>query len=280
MYEHVARSTENAGSTGSTGRRTAVGESEENEMILYFSGTGNSEYVAKRIAQQTGDEILNLFDKLRTEDNSPMESETPWVIVCPTYAWQMPRIVRDWLLATPLNGCDTIYFVLTCGNSIAGAGLYAKAVAAEKEMTYRGTAPVVMPENYIAMFETPDQEKALQIVDDAEDSIDKIADLISKGAFLEELGGGRLQSMTLNVAFNKLAVSDKKFVTNDDCTSCGQCVKSCVVENIFLDMDTRKPIWTSRCIHCMACINRCPFHAIEYGKVTENRERYRCPKTL
>ena len=29
-------------------------------MILYFSGTGNSEYVAKRIGQITGDEMLNL----------------------------------------------------------------------------------------------------------------------------------------------------------------------------------------------------------------------------
>ena len=27
-------------------------------MILYFSGTGNSEYIARRIAKATGDEIL------------------------------------------------------------------------------------------------------------------------------------------------------------------------------------------------------------------------------
>ncbi|TCO85944.1 hypothetical protein EV212_102262 [Frisingicoccus caecimuris] len=30
-------------------------------MILYFSGTGNSEFVAKRISGETGDEILNLL---------------------------------------------------------------------------------------------------------------------------------------------------------------------------------------------------------------------------
>ena len=31
-------------------------------MILYFSGTGNSKYVAKRIADALGDEIVNLND--------------------------------------------------------------------------------------------------------------------------------------------------------------------------------------------------------------------------
>ena len=30
-------------------------------MILYFTGTGNSEFVARRIAEKNGDEIINLF---------------------------------------------------------------------------------------------------------------------------------------------------------------------------------------------------------------------------
>lgn len=34
-------------------------------MILYFTGTGNSEFVAERIGEKTGDETLNLFDKIR-----------------------------------------------------------------------------------------------------------------------------------------------------------------------------------------------------------------------
>lgn len=36
-------------------------------MILYFSGTGNSEYVAKRIGKAVGDEVLDLFSRLKTE---------------------------------------------------------------------------------------------------------------------------------------------------------------------------------------------------------------------
>lgn len=249
-------------------------------MILYFSATGNSEYVAKRIGQDLDDEVLNLFERLRSDDYSERHSETPWVVVCPTYAWQMPDIVRDWLQEALLIGDNRIYFVLTCGNSIAGAGLYAKALAKEKGMEYRGTAPVVMPENYIAMFNTPDQEEALEIVDRAEESIDRIAGTIREGAYLEELGGGRPQSMVLNWAFRKFGISDKKFEVGESCTSCSQCVRSCPTENIFLDEQTRTPVWSGRCIHCMACINRCPFRAIEYGNASLGKPQYRCPKTL
>lgn len=252
-------------------------------MILYFSGTGNSEYVARRIGRQIDDEVLNLFERLRTEDYSELQSEKPWVIVCPTYAWQMPHIVRDWLLNAELTGSDTIYFVLTCGTNIAGAGLYAKAVASRKGLTYLGTAPVVMPENYIAMFRTPDEAEALEIVDRAEETIDRISDLISKGAYLEELGGGRLQSMIMNWGFTRFIIADKKFESTDRCTSCGQCVRVCPTENIYLDGPEggeRHPVWSGRCIHCMACINRCPFGAIEYGTASEERVRYRCPKTI
>lgn len=41
-------------------------------MILYYSGTGNSEYAAKRIGGEIGDEVLNLFEKLRDGDVSEM----------------------------------------------------------------------------------------------------------------------------------------------------------------------------------------------------------------
>ena len=66
-------------------------------MILYFSGTGNSEYAAKRIGKEIGDEVTNLFERIRNHDFSAMRSDRPWVIVSPTYAWRIPRIVQEWL---------------------------------------------------------------------------------------------------------------------------------------------------------------------------------------
>ena len=38
-------------------------------MILYFSGTGNSAYVAKRIGKEVMDDVINLFEKIRFMDH-------------------------------------------------------------------------------------------------------------------------------------------------------------------------------------------------------------------
>ena len=91
-------------------------------MILYFTGTGNSEYTARRIAKETEEEICNLFTKIRENDYSPLHSETPWIVAAPTYAWRIPRILEKWLKQTELSGNRNIYFVMTCGDSIGNAG--------------------------------------------------------------------------------------------------------------------------------------------------------------
>ena len=82
-------------------------------MILYFSGTGNSEYVAKRISKMIQDEVMNLFDKCKEKDNAKVTSQRPWVIVVPTYAWRIPRIVHTWIRETKFTGNKNIYFVMT-----------------------------------------------------------------------------------------------------------------------------------------------------------------------
>ena len=102
-------------------------------MILYFSGTGNSEYTAKRIGKEIDDEVFNLFDKIRNRDFSDMHSERPWVVSVPTYAWRIPRIVEKWLENTRLKGNKDIYFVMTCGGSIGNAGKYLEKLCAEKK---------------------------------------------------------------------------------------------------------------------------------------------------
>ena len=73
-------------------------------MILYFSGTGNSRHVAKRMAAELDDQLLDLNERIKAEDTSPVETGEDLVVVTPTYAWRIPRLVRDWLLKTRMAG--------------------------------------------------------------------------------------------------------------------------------------------------------------------------------
>ena len=41
---------------------------EVQDMIIYFSGTGNSRYIAKRIADNIRDELIDANDKIKRRD--------------------------------------------------------------------------------------------------------------------------------------------------------------------------------------------------------------------
>ncbi len=250
-------------------------------MILYFSGTGNSEYTAKRIGTVIDDEVINLFDKIRSVDYSGMKSECPWVIVVPTYAWRIPHIVSDWLEKTNFSGNKQVYFVMTCGGSIGNAGRYLEKLCTKKNLSYCGCAEIIMPENYIALFSTPTEDKALQIIEQAENVIDSTALYIKNGDKL--LGrdisfGDKMNSGIINDLFYPLFVHAKKFYATEDCISCGKCVNVCPLKNISIE--NGKPKWDNNCTHCMACICKCPKEAIEYGKHSKGLPRYSCPKQV
>lgn len=248
-------------------------------MVLFFSGTGNSAYAARLIAEKLEDEAVSLNLKIKHNDTKMLFSEKPWVICCPVYAWRMPRVVEKWLLAAELCGNREIYFVFTCGDSIGNAGGGAKALCVKKKMLYRGCGGVVMPENYIAMFNAPEKKEALEIVEGAEKRILEIAKRIGEHKLLRVRAFGaadRIKSGVVNDVFYKMFVKTDKFYADDSCVLCGKCVKVCPLNNIKIS-DGRVN-WGKNCTHCMACICTCPEEAIEYGKISKGKPRYVCPK--
>lgn len=248
-------------------------------MILYFSGTGNSKYVAQKIGEQLQDEALDLFERIRSGDFSALSSERPWIIAAPTYAWQLPHIVRDWVKRTELRGSREVYFVLTCGGSIGNAGAHCKALCARKDMNYRGCLEIVMPENYIALFRAPGKEDSLEIIRRAAGGIAVAAQCVREGKAFPEKPvtlKDKLNSGPVNDLFYPAFVHAKKFHATESCISCGKCERVCPLSNIRLE--SGRPVWGKNCTHCMACICRCPSEAIEYGSHTQGLLRYTFPE--
>ena len=244
-------------------------------MILYFSGTGNSKYVAQRIADALGDEIVNLNDRIKSSDTSPVETGERLIVVTPTYAWRIPRVVRDWLLKTELRGAKQVWFVMTCGSEIGNADKYNCELCAEKAISCMGTAQIVMPENYIAMFNAPQKEQARSIVEQAEPALQKVLTRLRAGQEFpppRENLYDRFMSGPVNPVFYRFFVKADAFRATDACIGCGKCVELCPLNNIHLE--NSKPVWGKNCTHCMACICYCPKEAIEYGKKSKGKPRY------
>ncbi len=248
-------------------------------MIIYFTATGNSRYLAEQLAEQLHDTATDAAAEIKAGKHPAFDSDKPYVIVAPVYAWRIPRIFAEWMQKCTLAGNRMIYFVLDCGSEIGGAGKYAERLAAQMGLNYMGTAEVVMPENYLVMFTPPPQEEDAGIIEKATAQTVGLAERILEETPFDPVKisfVGRLSSGIVNSCFYTFTVSTRKFHATDACTSCGLCVKNCMLNNISL-RDGR-PVWGKDCTHCMACICRCPAEAIEYGKRTEGLRRYVCPR--
>lgn len=246
-------------------------------MVLYFSGTGNSHFAAEKLAEALNDEIISLNSRIKNNDLSEISSETPFVICVPTYSWQIPHIVENYLKKTKLSGTEKAYFIMTCGDDNGNAASYISAFCNEKKLEFMGCISIVMPENYIAMFSSPSDSEAQKIIGQSLTKIQAAAEIIRRNETFPNKtvsAADKLKSGIVNKMFYTLCVKASKFYATNKCVSCGKCVEVCPLNNVKLK--NGRPTWSKECTHCMACISRCPVQAIEYSAKSQGQNRYIC----
>lgn len=250
-------------------------------MVIYFSATGNTEFIAKELAKRLDDECMNLLERIKNQDYSPLYSEKPFVICAPVYVCEMPRFMSKYLKKLPLSGSKDVYFVFTSGGYCGISGQLAKSLIRKKKMHYKGHAEIKMPRNYVANDSYPmlEKEEVESRILEAYKQLDGIASLILSGNKLTARHIYLFETI-ITVPFNpvwcKYKLTAKDFYAKDHCIGCGKCEKLCPLNNIKLT--DQKPVWGNQCTHCMACIGNCPVRAIEYGSITQSKEPYRFEK--
>ncbi|QIB68536.1 flavodoxin [Aminipila butyrica] len=244
-------------------------------MVLYFSGTGNSQFVAIQLAEIIKDEVVSINSYLKNGKRGSFQSEKPLVFVAPTYSWRMPKVVEQWILAADFQGNRNTYFILTCGDSCGNAAVYAEKLCVKKGLQFCGLSPVLMPENYLAMFPTPSEAECLRIVEKSKPCVAALAGQIQSAEPFNPLSvsfAGKLESGPVNPLFYRFFVQDKGFTVSDDCISCKKCAQRCPLNNV--ELKSGKPVWKGHCTHCMACIGGCPTKAIEYKSKSKGQHRH------
>lgn len=252
-------------------------------MIFYFTATGNSKYVAKKIEKGFPGEAIDIVEKFYKKEFIFRVREGEKVFfVFPTYYGTLPKIVIEFIREVSFESKNysnvseiDIIGIATCGGSASGTDIIFKKLIRQKDLQVKGFYEVVMPDFYIALFNPPLIEKQKMILKRADKKIEEIVDNINfnyrkpyESTYLQ-----RLVSLLGRFLYRK-GRPTKKFFVKDSCISCGKCERDCIDKIIKLD-EKGVPIWTKgRCSHCMACINKCPKEAIEYGKKTLGKGRY------
>ena len=250
-------------------------------MILYFSATGNTRFIAEELAARLGDETLNLLKRIRSKDYSPVRSDKPFVICVPVYVCEIPSFINELIRHTPFEGNKDVYFVFTSGGYSGICSSQAKRLAKKKGLNYMGSADFKMPRNYIANNTYPElsTEEIRRRIEDSNKLIPEIAELIygnqklvkrSKHVWLFEL----VITLPFTPVWTRIKQGVKKFRVSDKCIGCKKCANLCPV-NVIKPDEKGRPVWdASMCAHCMSCIQNCPVEAIEYGDITPSKKRY------
>ncbi len=248
-------------------------------MVIYFSGTGNSRYVAKMIAALTNDKLCDSSVFTREGLCTTFQDPGTYVFVAPVYVSAPPKAFLDFIRYSEFPSQVRAYFVMTCAGGMGGSPGYCLRMAHEKGFVYLGTAQIVMPQNYIAFFQTQEEDNNIERVEQAQPVIEDISKHILNRATLPDSGMKAWEYLSTKLILDmyyKGFMKTKSFFSTDSCIGCGHCAAVCPLGNIKLT--DKRPVWGENCTHCMACINLCPKNAIEYGKWARGKPRYKGPE--
>ena len=255
-------------------------------MILYFSATGNSRYVARLLAEELGDRrSVDLSPLLKGQKTKEPLSVLPGErigFVFPVHCWGMPKVLARLTGNLPLQGIDNAgytYMVCTCGDDTGLTAAQWRKCMEKAGLHGAASFSVAMPNTYVLLpgFDVDAPEVARRKVETAPEAVHRIAEQVkaeTAGDFTHHGSVAWLKSKVVYPLFEAL-LFDKPFrVDEGRCVSCGACERVCPTGNISLSGSPKHPTWHGRCINCLACYHRCPAECIEFGKVTCSKGHY------
>lgn len=252
-------------------------------MIFYFTGTGNSLYVAREISQYNNDRVISISEEMKKNADSfeyYLDDDEIIGFIYPVYAWAPPKIVLDFIRRVRFHNYKNnyIFSIATCGDEIGNTMSVLEKTLNNRGLKLNSGFSIRMPNTYIIMFDVDSKEMEKEKLLKAEERIGEINRIIEKresNVFQLEKGAfPTFLTSVINPLFNAFGMNTKKFYATDDCIGCGLCEKVCSSGNIKFD---KKPSWGNQCTKCLACIHRCPAKAIQYGKGTIKKGRYKNP---
>lgn len=247
-------------------------------MIFYFSATGNSKYVAKRLAEVTEEELVDIAQcRKESRYRFHIKKRERIGIVCPTYFWGLPHVVEEFLKRMEFigEGKHYTYAVLTFGSVTGAASLDIAKYLKEKGYPLHASFAIRMVDTYTPMYDVKDKEKNHRQTAKAEEYIN----LVIPKVLLRVSGENNRNKGVLygaSPAARKaydFARKTSNFKVKDNCIGCGVCANGCPEEAII--MKNGKPVWLKKsCSACLSCLHHCPQDAIVYAKLSENRGQF------
>ena len=234
-------------------------------IIFYFTGTGNSLYIARQLAGENA-ELLSIPQMVK---RGKYEFEADEIgIVYPIYGHMPPYMVRQFIQKAKLKA-EYKFAVLTYGARKCDAVEIWDRISRKADNAFDYINTIIMVDNWLPNF---DMNEQLKIDKHIPENLQKItADINSRQHWHEPVTEeerqqhqGFMQRSGLDPEVGFLMKSEKFFTVTDVCIDCGICTYVCPRGNYEL---TSRGVKTSGdCEFCFACIQNCPQKAIQFIK--------------
>lgn len=247
--------------------------------IYYFTGTGNSQTVARWIEKVATEKKMDCaVINIAAIESFPVEIPEPGtllIFISPVHGFNYPPVMLQFLSHFPKGKNKVILMNTRAGMLIgkwvtpglSGIAFYLSAlILKSKGYSIQGMLPVDLPSNWMSLHPGLNKPTVLFLHEKMKAKVT---------AFAEKVLDGKKSFTALREIVQDLAVSPisllyyligrfvlaKTFYASAACNNCGACIKKCPVKAIiWVD---EKPFWKLTCESCMRCMSNCPHKAIE-----------------
>jgi len=245
-------------------------------LTIYFSGTGNTKYVAGLFSQKMNSQCVSVEDDV---DFTAIISEHDTIAFCyPIYCSRVPRIMREFVHRHMADLIGKKIIVLVTQQAFSGDG--ARVFA---DLFEAGAIEVIYAEHFNMqqnmgnipiwwMLFRPTEQSNRKFAKKTEEKVNIVCNNIKNGVvkkrgfsrvskLLGYIQGKPWQKNTNEirpVRLEKKLMSDVRI--HNDCTACNVCVKICPMKNLVNQEGEIRHL--NNCTVCYRCVNKCPQKAI------------------
>jgi flavodoxin/ferredoxin len=236
--------------------------------IFYFSGTGNTAHVTKRLSAELGAagsqvETISMAEILKQNTAIDVNRYDSIGLGHPIHSFGAPRIVHQFIRMLPRVKDKAVFLFKTAGSrGVLNDGASGKLITALARKGYQVSydRAFIMPSNWAFSYPANYNKQLCNVV------------ALKAKNMAHQLCRGDHRRIPCSPALAAVArilwhcedigarLYGKDLHADKRCTRCGKCVRECPSGNITVNNGSISFGW--RCLWCLCCVYSCPARAI------------------